>query len=133
MFNDLREFISKADELGECRVIEGADWDLEIGAITALQSEISESPLLVFDKIKGYPAGYRVVSNLATTPKRIALVFELPHEVNRLELVKAMRDRLKEGVDPVPPVEVDTGPVKENILTGNDIVLGLVDIQQSAD
>ncbi len=123
MFNDLREFISKADELGECRVIEGADWDLEIGAIAALQSEISESPLLVFDKIKGYPAGYRVVSNLATTPKRIALVFELPHEVNRLELVKAMRDRLRDGVDPVPPVEVDTGPVKENILTGNDIDL----------
>ncbi len=29
MFDSLREFIAKADELGECRVIKGADWNLE--------------------------------------------------------------------------------------------------------
>ncbi|MFC1870476.1 hypothetical protein ACFLYE_04340 [Chloroflexota bacterium] len=57
MINDLREFISKAEELGECEVIEGADWDLEIGAIGQLQSEFPDSPLLVFDKVKGYPIG----------------------------------------------------------------------------
>jgi 4-hydroxy-3-polyprenylbenzoate decarboxylase len=123
MFDDLRDFIKKADELGECQVIEGADWDSEIGAIGDLMSQRPESPLLLFDKIKGYPAGYRVASNLATTQRRIALVFGLPQEAKGIELVRAFRQRLEEDMKPIPPVEVDSGPVKENILTGKDIDL----------
>lgn len=123
IFRDLREFIKKAEEIGECYVVEGADWDLEIGALGALQSHKTHSPLLVFDKIKGYPAGYRVVTNLATTANRIALIFGLPQGITGMELVKAMRERLKSEVDPIPPVEVKTGPVKENILLGDDIDL----------
>lgn len=123
MFNDLREFIKRADELGECCVIEGADWDKEIGAIGDLMSQVPESPLLVFDKIKGYPPGYRVVSNLATSSKRIALAFGLPMEAKGIELVTAFRDRLRQGIQPIPPVEVDTGPVKENVLVGDDVDL----------
>ena len=123
MFNDLREFISKAEEVGEYRVVEGADWNEEIGAIGDLQSQLPESPLLVFDKIKGYPPGYRVATNLATSPRRIALIFGLPQEAKGIELVRAFRDKVKEELDPIPPVEVDTGPVKENILVGDDIDL----------
>jgi 3-polyprenyl-4-hydroxybenzoate decarboxylase len=33
-YKDLREFIAAADQLGELRRVDGADWDLEIGAIT---------------------------------------------------------------------------------------------------
>ncbi len=61
-FRDIREFIDICDQIGEKRVIEGADWDLEIGAITELNAEIEGSPLLLFDKVKGYPAGFRVCS-----------------------------------------------------------------------
>jgi 3-polyprenyl-4-hydroxybenzoate decarboxylase len=86
MFRDLREFITKADEIGECRLVQRADWNLEIGAITNLQGQLSESPLLLFDNIKGYPRGYRVVSNLATNAKRIALCFDLPAEGSGLVL-----------------------------------------------
>ncbi|MFC1869993.1 UbiD family decarboxylase [Chloroflexota bacterium] len=123
MFNDLREFISKAEELGECKVIEGADWNEELGAIVDLQSELLDSPLLVFDKIKGYPAGYRIVTNLAASQRRIALAYGLPLEAKGMELVKAFRNRVKEGIEPVPPVMVDTGPVKENIIKGSDVDL----------
>ena len=42
MFNDLREFIRRVDELGECMVVEGADWDLEIGAIASLRGELPQ-------------------------------------------------------------------------------------------
>ncbi|MBI4522197.1 MAG: UbiD family decarboxylase [Deltaproteobacteria bacterium] len=121
MFRDLREFISKAEEVGEYRVIEGADWDEEIGAIGDLMSQTPDSPLLVFDKIKGYPAGYRVATNLAASAKRIALCFGLPQEARGIELVRAFRDKLKEEVKPIPPVEVATGPVKENVLLGDDV------------
>ena len=69
-FNDLREFIEKCDEIGEFKVIEGADWDLEIGAIAQWQATIPDSPLILFDKIKGYKPGYRVCANMFRTTRR---------------------------------------------------------------
>jgi len=121
VFSDLREFIKVVEESGDYKVVEGADWDLEIGAITDLISLSPNPPLLMFDKIKGYEAGYRVASNLFATPRRTALGLGLPLEAKGIELVKALRDKIKAGIKPLPPVEVDTAPVKENILTGDDI------------
>ncbi len=57
MFSDLREFIKRVEELGECKAVEGADCDLEIGAITDLLSLNPDPPLLMFDKIKGSDFG----------------------------------------------------------------------------
>ncbi|MFC1815856.1 UbiD family decarboxylase [Thermodesulfobacteriota bacterium] len=123
MFNDLREFVDRAKEIGECQVVEGADWDLEIGAIAAWQAELGNSPLLLFDKIRGYPPGYRVVTNLFNTPKRIASALGLPREVEGIELVKAWRQMIRGEKKLVPPVEVEQAPVKENVHTGKDIDL----------
>ncbi len=123
MFNDLREFIQKVDELGECKVIEGTDWNLEIGAITELLRDTPNPPLLIFDKIKGYEAGYRVATNMCITPRRIALALGLPLEASGIELVEAYRAKLKTEIKPIPPVEVKTGPVMENVLTGTNIDL----------
>ncbi|NIO10180.1 MAG: UbiD family decarboxylase, partial [Deltaproteobacteria bacterium] len=53
---DLRTCIDKLRDLGEFETIEGADWNLEIGAITELKGE-EKGPALLFDKIKGYPQG----------------------------------------------------------------------------
>ena len=35
-FNDLREFIEAAREIGDLKEIHGAHWDLEIGALTEI-------------------------------------------------------------------------------------------------
>ncbi|MFC1869720.1 UbiD family decarboxylase [Chloroflexota bacterium] len=118
---DLREFIEKVKEIGELKVITGADWDLEIGAITELEASKTGSRLLLFDEIKGYQAGYRVVSNLFTSPKRMALALGLPLAARGTELVEVIRDREKEGVKLIPPVEVKNGPVRENILIGDEV------------
>ena len=87
MFNDLREFIEQVEKLGESRVVEGADWDLEIGRITELALSDPKSPLLVFDKIKGYPAGYRVVTNFLNSPKRISMAMGLPLYDSDIDIV----------------------------------------------
>ncbi len=121
MFDDLRDYIDKVKEIGGCKVVEGADWNLEIGAITAWQAELGNSPLLLFDKIKGYPAGYRVVTNLFNTPKHIGLALGLPGEVEGIELVKAWRRMIGGEKKLIPPVEVEQAPVKENVYTGKDI------------
>jgi len=48
-------------ELGELREIKGADWNLEMGAITELAYKgQTDRPAILFDEIKDYPKGYRV-------------------------------------------------------------------------
>ena len=37
MFDDLRQYLTQVEEMGECKIIEGADWNLEIGLISELQ------------------------------------------------------------------------------------------------
>lgn len=121
MFRDLREFIQQVEEFGEYRLVEGADWDLEIGRIAELAVSARNGPLLLFDSIKGYQAGYRVVANVLGTPKRTALAFGLPPDVKGVDLVKAWRDKVKGGFKPVSPLKVGTGPVKENIHLGEEV------------
>ena len=120
-FDSLGEFIDTVKRLGELKVIENADWDLEIGALTELTAERS-GPALLFDHIKGYPAGFRVLTNAFATPRRTALVHGLPSELTALEMLRAWKEKLKD-FKPVPPVMVTEAPVKENILLGKDIDL----------
>ncbi|MFC1861411.1 UbiD family decarboxylase [Chloroflexota bacterium] len=121
MINDLRDYLKQAEELGLCKHVNGADWDLEIGACTELQKLIPDSPVLVFDDIKGYEPGYRVASNLLNNPKLFALVHGLPLNVTGVELVKAWREKKAKECRLSRPVEVKTGSVKENIHLGEDI------------
>lgn len=123
MFNDLREFIKQVEELGECRLIPGADWDLEIGHICELSMSVPNPPLLLFDNIRGYQPGYRIAANWLNSRRRISLALGLPDNIGAVELVKAWRDKLRQGVKLLPPVEVDTAPVKENIHIGDEIDL----------
>jgi UbiD family decarboxylase len=121
MFNDLRSYIDKVQELGECRTIEGADPDLEIGAITDLAIETNDPPLLLFDNIKGADPGFRVATNLFTTQGRTALALNMPKDLGGIDLVKAFRDKISKGIELIPPVEVKDGPILQNIDTGSDI------------
>ena len=115
MFDDLREFIKRADELGWCKTIKGADWDLEISRICELSGSMPNQPMLLFDNIKDYPPGFRVAMNHFNTFGLFALAYDLPLEASGVELVKAWRQKLKKGFTPVPPVEVSTGSVEENV------------------
>lgn len=122
-FKDLRQFIQIVEEIGELRVVEGANWDLEIGAVTFQLAAGSNPPAVLFDKIEGYKAGYRVLTIPCSTDKRLALILGLPVEATRLELVRKLRDKLKEPLELIPPAEVKDGPILENIYTGNEVDL----------
>lgn len=122
MFKDLREFIEKADELGQCKTIENANWDLEMGLITEWQAGIPDSPLLLFDNITGYARGFRVASNLYSNNLRTALALGLPIGASIPEQIRAWREKEK-SAKLIPPVVVKTGPVMENIEIGDEVDL----------
>lgn len=120
---DLREFIQKVEDIGELKVIEGATWDLEIGAIMYQVAAGLNPPSLLFDKIEDYKAGYRVLAIPCSTDKRLALILGLPLEASRLELICKLRDKLSEPLELIPPVEVKDGPILENVYSDGDVDL----------
>jgi len=120
-FTDLRHFLSCLDEVRELRTVAGADWDLEIGVITELNYE-RNGPALLFDQIKGYPPGYRILTNAMHTRRRALLSLGFPLE---LDLDDALNQYEKKISDyrPVPPLEVSSGPIFENVCRGDNIDL----------
>ena len=122
-FDSLQEFVEACKQIDEWREIEGADWNEEIGALREVTAELIEDPpMLLFDRIKGYPAGYRVVGLLMSSYKRGALALGLPLHLPKAELNRLAAEKLRD-IKPIPPVEVTTGPVMENVLSGNDVDL----------
>jgi UbiD family decarboxylase len=121
-FRDLRDYISHLDKLGMLRVVEGAHWDLEIGAISQMMQESEENPVLLFDKIPGYPAGFRVLANHQNSPKKQALVLGLPTDLSLLEIVQQTKEKRRQ-TSLIPPKEVTDGPVLENCARGNHVDL----------
>lgn len=121
-FNDLREWVDLIKKYGDLKSIDDADWDIEIGVLTDLVQKKMGRPALLFDNIKGYPQGYRVLANVLTSKKRIALSLGLPPESSESELVSAWKKILSD-FRLIPPEVVKNGRILENIDTGDDIDL----------
>ncbi|MBI2953385.1 MAG: UbiD family decarboxylase [Chloroflexi bacterium] len=126
MADDLRGWLAQMDEMGELRVVEGADWNLDIGAISMLNGGKANGPALLFDNIRGYPQGYRILTCAVSASSRIAHLLGLPQGLSDLELVGLLRRRLPKWRADAPkfsPREVQTGPILENVLSGDDVDL----------
>ncbi len=117
---DLREWLEKVDQMGELQKVEGADWNIEIGNIAEVYQRKMGLPALLFDNIKGYPKGYRVLANSCTSISRIAYSFGLPRETSALDLIKWWKGKIKK-LDRIPPKVVKDGPILENVQKGEDI------------
>lgn len=118
-----RTFLEESRRLGEVVDIEHADWDVEIGTITEAAAELILHPsMLMFDKIKGYPAGFRVASLPMASPRRVALIAGLPTDRPKLELMRMMARKIGH-VTPIPPNSVNSGPVMQNVMKGDDVDL----------
>ena len=112
---DLREFIKAAESQGDLKIIEGADPHLEMGAIYELSLENLYPPVLLFRKMKGCDPSAQIIMNVRTSKFMVG-------DLN-LEAVKLFRQKKKNGkpVTPIPPENVATGPIFDNVITGNDI------------
>jgi len=121
-FASLREFIQKVEESGDLLRIDGADREEEIGALAEVIAGTPKHPMLLFDKIKGFPQGHRVSSNTMSGTRRMALGLGLDPALNNVDLVRAWKEKLK-TFQPVQPKEVKTGAVLENVFSDKDVNL----------
>ena len=119
-YNDLRDYIRVLEQADWLRKVDGADWNLEVGTLCEINSE-RNGPALLFDKLKDYPEGYRILTNCIFKPKKVQrIAFGIPDEMSDMEIISDWKDRLQ-NYSPVPPVEMNTGPILENVLTGDDV------------
>ena len=122
-YRDLRGWLEGVDSFGELRVIEGADWNQEIGAVAEVAAQSDPPPAVLFDKIKDYPAGRRVLTGIHNpTLKRQCLTNHLPLDYSRDQFIDAWKKRL-DHPKLLPPRVVDSGPLMENVFEGKDIDL----------
>ena len=119
-YQDLRDWIEIADEMGELKTLKGCDWNLEIGAVTELVAHKEDGPAVLFEDIKGYPTGYRVLSNSLASRKRLALTLGLPAGETKMDFVKIWKDNYK-NIKPIPAKFVKKSPLFDNVYKDGDI------------
>src|SRR5262249_29772754 len=102
--------------MGELQKIDGADWNLEIGAVAEMiyHATPDSPPALLFDNIPGYPKGFRILSGMTASAGRLAMTLGFPEPNGPMDVVRAYRDRLKD-FKPIPSRFVNTGPILENV------------------
>ena len=113
----MRDIVDYADRIGQLARIDGADWNIEIGVLAEIfaHSNPGRSPAVLFDRIKDYPPGMRIVSGLHNSCRRVAFSFGFPDSDDPTTIVKAYRDRMKNDFKLIPPVSVTSGPILENV------------------
>jgi UbiD family decarboxylase len=121
-YSDLRGFIDQVDRLGALRRIEGADPYLEIGGITEVAAALPDCPALLFDRIKGYPSGFRIFTNATTNLQRAALALGIEPTLRPLDALKAWME-VRGGLQPLKPVRVGDADFLENSDVGDAVDL----------
>ena len=119
-FKDVRDFIAKLEEEGEVqRIDDEIDWNLEAVAMIRRSNELV-LPAPFFQKVKGYPEGYRLFGEALSKLRRIAIAMDMDPNASIKELIE---EYLKRKRMPIKPVVVNNGPCKENIHIGDEVDL----------
>ena len=110
----LRDFLQEVERRWPDQVLridEEIDPRYEITAIVVALERRGRSPVVWFDRVKG--SRFPVVVNVGATRERLALALDCSPK----GLQEAYLSRIER---PIPPVEVETGPVKEVVHLGDE-------------
>lgn len=117
---DIREFIALLEKKGHLqRISQEVDWNLEAGAISRRGCEL-KLPAILFEKLKDYPPGYRLLANPLATFSRLSLAMGLPEDTPYTELVEQYLHR---STQLIKPIQVKDGPCKEEIYKAEEVNL----------
>lgn len=119
-YKNVREFIDRLEKEGEVqRIEEEVDWNLEAGAMLRRSAEAG-LPAPFFQKIEGYPEGYRLFGGGFARLSRLAMAMDLDPDTPFRDLIEVYLRRKRK---PIKPVIVNNGPCKENINVGHEVDL----------
>ena len=124
MAKDLRDYldyVSKNFPEHLIRVSKEVEAKYEIPAVVRKLQAEDKYPTLLFEQVKGYEMP--VITNLAPTWKALSIILGTSEDFDSIEEVylRAEQDRIK-------PVMVDSGPIQEIVMTGDEVDLSKIPI-----
>ncbi|HEY7163278.1 MAG TPA: UbiD family decarboxylase [Candidatus Binatia bacterium] len=120
---DLRSWLNDVEKLGQLMRIDDVDWDLELATLSEIINERSANrPAILFDRIRDYPAGYRVAANLVSSVDRLAITLGMQPGMGGMDFIQNWRRQVKR-IAPVTAERVQTGTLFEHTQSGRDIDL----------
>lgn len=125
---DLRAWLDEVRKFGELKDVVGADWKLELGAISELNVRKDPNLALLFDGISDYPKGFRVLTCSTSSPGRLSSILRLGVEKNHHALVQKLRGKpasWQAQAGNYDPVAMERGPILENVRSGDAVDLEL--------
>ncbi|HEX3792811.1 MAG TPA: UbiD family decarboxylase [Pseudonocardiaceae bacterium] len=123
---DLRRWLAQAEQAGEVQHVEGAHWDLEIGALSQVNYRRSHPKALMFDSVKDYQPGSRVLSGSVSNPRLLGSVLGMGWDCTDDSLLESLAVKPGEwsaGAADFAPVTVADGPLLANVVGKPDINL----------
>lgn len=119
-YKDLREWITKVEEIGELRRIGGVPLDPDVGAITDIAEHNMNGPAVLFDNIPGFSSGYQILVNPLSSLNRVALTAGLPLGLSKREYIDTWHRKLT-NLSLIKPTLVSHGPLMENVFTDGEV------------
>ncbi len=119
-YRDLREWLVRAEQIGELKHVRDVDRDPELGRIAEMLHHTDESPAVLVDEIRSYPKGFRILLNANGNRKRLALTLGLSLDIGKMELMETW-ERMIANLKPLPINYVKEGPILENVLEGDRV------------
>ena len=119
-YDDLREWLAEAERLGEVRTVRDASWQEDIGLVAEAILRAENGPCVVFEDIQDCPKGYRLLLNMFAGRRR-NMTLGFPVDLTKWELSDGYRAAYLSSQKNIPHEIVETGPIFENVLMGDDI------------
>ncbi len=119
-YEDLRGWIAQAEKLGEVRHVKGATWQEEMGMAAELVQHDEKAPCVLFEDVPGCRKGDRLLTNFFGG-RRQNMTLGFPLDFTKLQLSEAFLECYMRDLKPIPHQYVETGPVMENVITGDAI------------
>lgn len=119
---DLRDWLKVLEERGLLRRIKAkVDWNRELGAL-ARAVLAKHGPALLFENIKDHENTLcrKLFTNGLGSQERVNLCLGLPGDTSPKDTIQSLRKVIKKGI---APVVVESGPVQENVLVGDQVDL----------
>ena len=123
--DDLRSWLKEVERLGSLKRVQRADPNLEIGILTELNCR-RKGPALLFDNIRGFAQGRRILTGTILDAPRLGLALGQRGVESSEDLVTRLEGKMSEyeaAASKFPPREVANGPILEHQYFGDDINL----------
>jgi UbiD family decarboxylase len=122
MPHDLRAWIERLDEIGDLQSVSlPVDLNGEVAEVCRRVTALGGRPVL-FENVRGHENSWcrKLFTGGLSSAKYLAMMLGADAATPPDEIQKLLRARFNQPID---PISVATGPVKEHIITGDDIDL----------